>query len=144
VCAGKGWEGEEVRRMAEEAGVAGRLVTPGFISRDFAVRLLNNANVFVFPSFAEGFGMPNIESMACGCPVVTSNIFAIPEVVGDAAAIVGSPYDYDAIASALARIETDGEYKKALVERGLERCKIYNWDSSAQALLDGWLAVLGA
>lgn len=143
VCAGKGWDGEEARSLARGAGIADRYVAPGFISLELAVRLLNNANVFVFPSFAEGFGMPNVEAMACGCPVVTSNIFAIPEVVGDAAAIIDRPDDIDALAAAIARIETDAGYKKALVERGLERIRRYDWDASAQALLDGWMRVLG-
>lgn len=142
VLAGKGWDGDEVRDLAREAGVLDRLVTPGFISREFAVQLLNNAQVFLFPSFAEGFGMPNIEAQACACPVVTSNIFAIPEVVGDGAAIIDDPYDFEALAAAIERIESDAGYKKALVERGLERVGRYNWNDSADAMLDGWSRVL--
>lgn len=142
VLAGKGWDGDEAYDIARKAGVIDRVITPGFISQELAVKLLNNAQVFVFPSFAEGFGMPNIEAQACGCPVVTSNIFAIPEVVGDAAAIIDDPYDFKALAGAIERIETDDGYKKALVERGLKRIGFYNWNDSADALLMGWSRVL--
>ena len=79
VCAGSGWDGSEARRIAENYDLGDRYVAPGFIGEETAIQLLNKAEVFVFPSFAEGFGMPNVEAMACGCPVITSNIFAIPE-----------------------------------------------------------------
>jgi len=138
VCAGKGWDGEEVRALAEKAGIADRLVTPGFVTDDYAVTLLNNAEVFLFPSFAEGFGMPNIEAMACGCPVVTSNIFAIPEVVGDAACMIDRPDDAEGLASAMLKIATDPEFKKALVERGLLRVGKFEWNDSARALVKAY------
>ncbi len=142
VCAGSGWDGAEARQAAVDAGIGDRYIAPGFISEETAVSLLNGAAVFLFPSFAEGFGMPNIEAMACGCPVVTSGIFAIPEIVGDAACIVDKPDDYREIARALAKIVNDEEYKKTLVERGFERIIKYNWDDSARSLLAYWKSLV--
>lgn len=138
VCAGKGWEGAEALSMAQSLGIADRLVAPGFITEEQAVRLYNRAEAFLFPSWAEGFGMPNLEAMACGCPVITSGIFAIPEVVGDAAEVVSRPDDYPGIGEALARILTGEGHKKTLAERGFERVKAYNWNESARTLLEYW------
>ncbi len=138
VCAGKGWDADEARSMAESLGIADRLITPGFITEEQAVRLYNRAEAFLFPSWAEGFGMPNLEAMACGCPVVTSGIFAIPEVVGDAAEVVARPDDHGGIGEALARILSVEGHKKTLVERGFERVKAYDWKESARTLLEYW------
>jgi len=138
VCAGSGWNGTEARQIARNCGLGDRYVAPGFIDETMAVRLLNKAEVFVFPSFAEGFGMPNIEAMACGCPVITSGIFAIPEIVGDAATVLAQPDDAEEFSLAIRQIVTDSGYKKALVERGLERAKLYNWTDSANAIMNYW------
>lgn len=142
VCAGSGWNGSEAQAIAAEAGISDRYIAPGFISEEAAVNLLNNAQAFVFPSFAEGFGMPNIEAMACGCPVLTSNIFAIPEVVGDAACILGAVDDIDEFGAALSRICSDPAYKKTLIDRGLERIKRYTWDISAKALISAYRSMI--
>jgi len=138
VCAGKDWDSPDARELAIRYGVSDRLVTPGFISTETAVSLFNRAEAFVFPSWAEGFGMPNLEAMASGCPVVTSGIFAIPEIVGEAATVVGRPDDHEGIGRALARLLTDDGHKKTLVDRGFERCRAYDWESSARTLLDFW------
>ncbi len=142
VCAGKGWDCDEARNLASKAGIAGRYVAPGFITEEEAVGLLNRASAFVFPSFAEGFGMPNIEAMACGCPVITSDIFAIPEIVGDAAHIIRKVDDPDEMGEAIGRVVTDGAYRDLLVARGYERIKRYNWDDSARAILAYWKGLL--
>lgn len=138
VCAGKGWDGSEAAELAKKYGISDRFVTPGFITTETAVRLFNRAEAFVFPSWAEGFGMPNLEAMAAGCPVVTSGIFAIPEIVGDAAEIVERPDDHEGIGRALAKIISNEGHKKTLVERGFERCKAYDWNDSARELLEYW------
>ena len=100
------------------------------------------ANTFVFPSWAERFGMPNVEAMACCCPVITSNIFAIPEVVGDAAIIISKPDAVDEVALALQQITSDSETKKTLVERGLKQCKKYEWKDSAETILGFWRKIV--
>jgi len=137
VCAGRGWDGPGPRSVAEAEGVSSRYVAPGFVSEADAATLLNLARAFVFPSFAEGFGMPNLEAMASACPVVTSPTGAIPEIVADAA-LLAEAGDADAIGEALARAVADSGEKKALVERGLARASLFDWDESARALARSW------
>ncbi len=143
VCAGKGWDSDEVRAAAAQAGIADRYVAPGFIDTETAVRLLNRASVFLFPSFAEGFGMPNIEAMACGCPVITSSIFAIPEVVGDAAVLLKDPRDYGECAEAIAKVLKNDCFRDKLVQRGYRQITRYDWSESAKKLVDLWKRIGG-
>jgi glycosyltransferase involved in cell wall biosynthesis len=90
------------------------------------------ARVFVFPSLYEGFGLPPLEAMACGVPVVTSNVSSLPEVAGDAALLV-DPYDVDAIAGAIRRAVEDETLRQELSARGLARARQFSWtDSVAQ------------
>ena len=138
VCAGTGWNCSEIQQLTEKEGIREQVITPGFISESLVVKLLNNAEAFVFPSFAEGFGMPNIEAMACGCPVITSNSFAIPEVVGDAAIIMQQADSAQELASALSKITNNPDQKKALVQRGFKQIQQYTWNNSAKALLQAY------
>lgn len=133
VCAGKGWDSPEVAAKARELGIKD-FVTPGFVPESQAAVLYNGAAVFVFPSFAEGFGMPNVEAMACGCPVITSPVFAIPEVVGSAAVLLKDPADAQECADAMEKICSDEAFRENLVAAGLQRCRLYDWDESAGKL----------
>jgi glycosyltransferase involved in cell wall biosynthesis len=135
VCAGKGWDSPRVTDRAAVLGIAGRLLTPGFISEDEAGELLAGADFFVFPSLAEGFGMPNVEAMAAGCPVITSAAFAIPEIVGDAAVVIEDPMDAGAFARAMEEIARNKTLRESLVRKGLERIKLFSWDESAEKLM---------
>ncbi len=138
VCAGKGWNSDEALEFARFYGIFDRYHAPGFIETEEAVRLLNGAEAFVFPSWAEGFGMPNLEAMACGCPVVTSSIFAIPEVVGEAGILVSRPDARSEIARALADICTNPSLRSSLIEKGFGQSKKFDWDESARAILSFW------
>ena len=135
VCAGKGWDGEEVRAFADKVGIADAYVAPGFIERRTAVELMNGARAFLFPSLAEGFGMPNIEAMACSCPVITSRVFAIPEIVGDAAVVLDDPKDVPAMAAALSMVCFDEDLRERLITAGLERLPLFSWEKSAEKLM---------
>jgi glycosyltransferase involved in cell wall biosynthesis len=135
VCAGGGWNGEEVLDRAQRLGIAERFVAPGFVPERDIVELMNAASAFVFPSLAEGFGMPNIEAMACGCPVVTTPGFAVGEIVGDAALLVDNPYDPVALSEALYRALTDEELRARLVERGFARIPLFSWEKAARNLV---------
>jgi glycosyltransferase involved in cell wall biosynthesis len=85
--------------------------------------------VFVFPSLYEGFGLPPLEAMASGTPVITSNVSSLPEVVGDAALMI-DPYEPEAIADAIRRVLGDAELRATLRSRGLARAREFSWERS--------------
>jgi len=87
------------------------------------------AGVFVFPSLYEGFGLPPLEAMASGTPVVTSNVSSLPEVAGDAALLV-DPYDPDSIAAAIERVLTDERVRRDLRQKGVARARQFSWEQS--------------
>jgi N-acyl-D-aspartate/D-glutamate deacylase len=101
----------------------------GFVSTDTLAALYQLAQVFVFPSLYEGFGLPPLEAMANGTPVITSNVSSLPEVVGDAALLI-DPMDSGSIADAMHRVLTDPALRADLVRRGRERVKAFSWDRS--------------
>ena len=101
----------------------------GFVPEATLAVLYRLASVFVFPSLYEGFGLPPLEAMAAGTPVITSNVSSLPEVVGDAAVLI-DPMDPEAIASAMARVLGDPQLSADLSRRGLERVKVFSWDRS--------------
>ena len=97
--------------------------------------LLSGAEIFVFPSVYEGFGMPPLEAMACGTPVITSSAASLPEVAGDAAIMV-DPYDSGAIKEGIKNLLNDEELRKELSAKGLERAKLFTWTRSAQIIMN--------
>lgn len=99
--------------------------------------LYENAGVFAFPSLYEGFGIPPLEAMKCGCPVVVSNAASIPEVCGDAA-LYFAPREPAALGAALARVLRDDALRQELVEKGRERSRLFSWEQSGEQLR-GWL-----
>ncbi len=103
----------------------------GFVPQETLVVLYRLASVFVFPSLYEGFGLPPLEAMASGTPVVTSNVSSLPEVVGDAAVLV-NPYDVEAIADGIRRVLTDDALRVDLRRRGLARAQDYSWERSVR------------
>jgi glycosyltransferase involved in cell wall biosynthesis len=102
----------------------------GFVPDATLAALYRLAAVFVFPSLYEGFGLPPLEAMAAGAPVVTSNVSSLPEVVGDAALLI-DPTDPGAIATAIERILSDAALRADLVQRGLARARTFSWERSA-------------
>ena len=102
----------------------------GFLPDDMLAPLYRLASVFVFPSLYEGFGLPPLEAMASGTPVVTSNVSSLAEMAGDAAVLV-DPYDVDAIAEGIRRALTDDTLAAHLREKGLARARAFSWDEAA-------------
>lgn len=104
------------------------------------VSLYSEADVFVYPSLYEGFGLPVLEAMACGCPVITSNVSSLPEVAGDAAILV-DPHDPKAIARAMIAVLKDDELKREMSKRGVEQAQKFSWEKTAKDFLevfDSW------
>lgn len=127
-------EGRDALRhaLSELPGQAGeRVVLTGYVGEREKVALLSGAEALVYPSLYEGFGLPVLEAMACGAPVVTSDVSALPEVAGEAALLV-DPRDPTAIASAIERILREEDLRRDLVARGLARAARYTWEETAR------------
>jgi glycosyltransferase involved in cell wall biosynthesis len=137
-----------VLRIPADAGVsrealsgAGIDVITNRLDDEEVARLYQGALGFVFPSLHEGFGMPILEAMGCGCPVITSNVTACPEVAGDAALLV-DPRSVDDITAALERLSTDDVLRRSLRERGIARAATFTWERSAREHLQVFRRVL--
>lgn len=110
------------------------VVFTGFIDHKLLPYLYSGAEIFASPSICESFGMPLLEAMACGVPILTSNVFAMPEVVGEAALKV-NPYDYREISRALYALLKDGNLRRKLINNGLERVNQFSWKKAAKETL---------
>jgi len=133
IAGAQGWKNETFEREAPRAGVP--LVMTGRVSDDELVGLYAGARCLVFPSLYEGYGLPPLEAMACGCPVVSSDRSGLPEVVGDAGLLV-DPLDPEAIGAAIRTLVTDEEYRETLRERALARAAKLSWDHVAARTVD--------
>jgi glycosyltransferase involved in cell wall biosynthesis len=131
-----------LRRAVEAAGVRQDVRFFGFVPDRTLSALYRLASVFAFPSLYEGFGLPPLEAMACGTPVVTSNLSSLPEVVGDAAVLV-DPYQPEDIARGLERVLSDDALRADLSARGRARAQEFSWERSVRAIHAGYLKVLG-
>jgi glycosyltransferase involved in cell wall biosynthesis len=131
VIAGNGWDNTQTLNFLHRMNLQSKIIFTGFTPENEVVDLLNGAELFIFPSFAEGFGMPNVEAMACGCPVITSSVFAIPEIVGDGAHILKQADDENELSRAIEDLLQDERKRKDLIEKGFKRTQIYNWPDSA-------------
>lgn len=143
VIGGTRWDNPAVTQYLERTGIADRVVRTGFLKEEESVAFYNYAAAFIFPSLAEGFGMPNLEAMACGCPVVTSNVFAIPEVVGDAAMVLKNPLDADALALTIWRVVYEAPLRERLIEKGIARVKQFDWNESARKVMEVYEGLTG-
>jgi glycosyltransferase involved in cell wall biosynthesis len=113
----------------------------GFVSDQTLAALYRLAYVFVFPSLYEGFGLPPLEAMASGCPVITSNVSSLPEVVGDAAVMI-DPYEPAAIAEAMHRVLTTPALREDLQRRGLARARGFSWERSIKRVREIYAEVM--
>jgi glycosyltransferase involved in cell wall biosynthesis len=108
-----------------------RVIVLGYVPERDLPGLYRGAAVFVYPSFYEGFGLPVLEAMACGAPVVTYRTTSLPEVAGDAAILLDSPVAPEALAAAVTRVMRDADLARCLVERGLARAATFDWRTTA-------------
>ena len=129
-----GWIESEFFRMIAGSGIKDNVVLTGYIDNSELAPLYTGAEIFVFPSFYEGFGLPVLEAMQCGCPVITSNTSSIPEVAG-AAALMIDPESTDGLRTAMEKVLKNTALKKQMSEKGLKRSKLFSWEKSAATLL---------
>jgi glycosyltransferase involved in cell wall biosynthesis len=136
VLAGKrGWNEVEIFDQIMRSGMENEVIYTGYVPDAEVPFLMSGAEVFVFPSLHEGFGIPPLEAMACGIPVIVSNTSSLPEVVGDAGMLV-DPCSVDSISEAMYRVIVDVGLREEMRRKGLERCQLFSWERSAQDLLN--------
>jgi glycosyltransferase involved in cell wall biosynthesis len=135
VAGQRAWKYGADLRLAEDLGLKGEVIFTGYIAPEEMPVLYNAADLFVFPSLYEGFGLPVLEAMACGVPVVASNVSSIPEVTGDAALLV-DPRDDGALCDAMERILKNGDLRATLRQRGLERAVTFSWEKAASETIE--------
>jgi len=132
IAGGKGWKSSAIFKSIP-GWLQERIRFLGYVRYDQLIELYSRAQMLVFPSHYEGFGIPPLEAMACGCPVITSNVSSLPEVVEDAAILV-DPEDSDQIAESIKTL-LDPTPQRIAKERGLKQAAKFSWDESAQTLL---------
>ena len=131
LAGGKGWNSEDILEHAQKNP---DILTIGYVTNAEKNALYQNASLFAFPSLYEGFGIPPLEAMHFGCPVVCANAASLPEVVGDAAEMV-DPMEVDSIAEGMLRVLTDESHRADLVQKGYIQAKKFNWEDSANKLM---------
>ena len=129
-----GWMNEGLEDLIRELQIKEDVIFPGFLSNEALRIFYNHAEVFVFPSFYEGFGFPIVEAFSCAAAVVTSNISSCPEIAQDAALTV-DPNNVDAIAQAIIKIVEDPAFKKGLIQKGLKRAQEFSFSRMAEQTL---------
>jgi glycosyltransferase involved in cell wall biosynthesis len=137
VAGGDGWGIAEARAAIAASGVATRILRPGYVDDAALAALFRRAEVIAYPSLVEGFGMPALEALACGTPLVTTSGSALEEVVGDAALLV-PPADPDALARALSTVLDDPAVASRLRAAGPARASTFTWERSVDAHLDAY------
>ncbi len=135
IAGGKGWKSEGLRRHITASGFEHRIHFTGYVDEADLPALYSLASVFVFPSLYEGFGLPVLEAMACGTPVVAANNSSIPEIAGDGAVLVDSR-SAEAIAGGIERVLSDHAVRRRCIERGRERVQLFSWEHCARETLD--------
>jgi glycosyltransferase involved in cell wall biosynthesis len=132
---GPGYGFEEVQEKIKKYNLEDRVIMPGWLSGEELARLLKLAELFVFPSFYEGFGLPILEAMACGCSVVASHLASIPEVGGDAIEYF-DPHNIEDMSDKIAKVLINKNLQEELRKRGFERVKNFSWEKCARETLN--------
>lgn len=142
VAGGKGWYYDTIFARVAELGLTDAVIFPGFVSAKELPWWYRAAEVFVYPSQFEGFGLPVLEAMACGTPVITSNTSALPEVAGDAALLV-PPDDAPALANALLRVLADPMRRAQMRDAGFRQAAQFSWTRTVTETVAVYRSVLG-
>ncbi|MCJ7602521.1 MAG: glycosyltransferase family 4 protein [Desulfobulbaceae bacterium] len=127
----QGWGEKQWMQIMQETGIAHRVIVTGHIPDSDLAALYNGATAMIYPSLYEGFGLPIIEAMACGCPVICSNTSSMPEVAGDAALLI-DPTDVETLRRAIENVLNDRRKRDQLKELGIERARLFSWRETAR------------
>lgn len=141
LAGGQGWLSDEVLATVEKLNLSEQVRFLGRVPSADLPFLYNAARLLVHPSFYEGFGLPPLEAMACGTPVVVSNVSAMPEVVGDAGVMV-DPNDISEMTVGMYRVLTDDQLRAEMIHKGLARAACFSWDKAAHQTLELYARVI--
>jgi glycosyltransferase involved in cell wall biosynthesis len=130
----KGWKYKELFETIDKLNLQKDVIFTGYVLDEDLPALYNAADLFVYPSLYEGFGLPPLESMACGTPVITSNTSSLPEVVGDAGIMI-DPHNVNGLADAMHEVLTNDGLREDMIKKGLERAKMFSWEKCARETL---------
>lgn len=142
IAGAKGWGDTDLPNLLRSLRIDERVQLIGYIPEAILPDLYSAASLFVYPSLYEGFGLPVLEAMACGTPVITSNVSSLPEVAGDAALLVDAR-NVNQLASAMQRLIDDGGLRLELGQKGLARAASFTWERTARATASIYSSVLG-
>lgn len=135
----KGWMFDDIFNSINNANkYKDRIILTGFIDEKDINTIYNSAYTFVFPSFAEGFGLPVLEAMACGVPVISSNFTSLPEVYGDSA-LSFNPTKKEELVECLEKIYNDKNFREDLIQKGLNRVKEFSWEKTTKNMINEYL-----
>lgn len=136
VIAGKkGWKYKDIFKIISKLNLQNDIIFTGYVSDEDLPGLYNAADLFVYPSIYEGFGLPPLEAMACGTPVITSNTSSLPEVVGNAGIMI-DPLDIESFAESMYKVISNEDLKIKMRKKGLERAKLFSWEKCAKEVMD--------
>ena len=138
---GKGWMVDDLFAKVKSLGLDDRVTFAGYAPGEDLPLWYNAATAFVYPSTYEGFGIPPVEAMACGTPVIASNAASLPEAVGDAGLTVG-PEDVSGLAQAMRRVWDDASLRGELSQRGIEQARRFAWEATAKATVESYRRAL--
>lgn len=132
----------EIERLIGSLKLNNKVLLTGFVADQDLPALYNAAEIFVFPSLYEGFGLPPLEAMACGTPVITSNVSSLPEIVSNAAILI-DPYNITELVEAMYKVITNRDLCQSMIEKGLKWAKLFSWEETARKTLKVYEEVYG-
>lgn len=135
----RGWLCDEIFEEIKNRNLGSSVVVPGYVPGADIPKLYLSSAFFVYPSIYEGFGLPVLEALACGVPVITSNVSSLPEITGDAAVLV-DPYDGDGLSVAMENLLGDEKLREQLSRKGQERAKQFSWEKCARETMEVYRA----
>jgi len=137
----KGWRYEQIFAAIEDSPWVSQVHHLNYLSDEIVALFYSKADAFVYPSYYEGFGLPVLEAMTLGAPVITSNSSSLPEVAGDAALLV-DPNDPTSLADAILKVIGDRQFRSELVQKGKERAKLFSWERTANETLNAYKCLM--
>ncbi|MBM7866613.1 glycosyltransferase [Heliobacterium gestii] len=135
IAGGKGWKESDIGDFVKSCGLEEKVHFLGYVTDEELSALYSRCYAFIYPSFYEGFGLPILEAMNCGAPVITSQTTSMPEVVGEAGLLI-DPYSIKSLIDAMWLLESDSSMRDVLIQRGAEQIKKFTWDEAAKSTLE--------